>query len=179
MKIHELVSLKMRFAFNATMIGRLVLISRIRWSVIFNLSQCKLRVNYPIVWKSPLVSLVEPLKSEWFQIMDLIKSPQRKFQYFISESSLLYNRDLKSFIRFTECKVVDSTNTHELYIIHSFENDSACFDNSRLNVAQTEFFPNAAFDMRTFRFMIDGQETESQQQTILCRVIHSKSNEIE
>ena len=69
---------------------------------------------------------------------------------------------------FTECKVVDSTNTHELYVMHSFEDDSVCFDRTRLNVIQTEFSPNASFTMRTFRFNVGGSATESQQQTVMC-----------
>lgn len=52
--------------------------------------------------------------------------------------------------------------------MHSFASDSVCFDRSRLNVVQTEFSPNASFNMRTFRFNVDGSATESQQQTVFC-----------
>ena len=71
--------------------------------------------------------------------------------------------------RFVQCKVVDTSSNLELYLMHSFDEDSVCFDHARLNVVQTEFFPNAAFDYRTFRFNYDGAEaSESQQQTIMC-----------
>ena len=73
-----------------------------------------------------------------------------------------------SLLSFTECKVVDSTNTHEVYPMHSFAGDSVCFDRTRLNVVQTEFSPNASFNMRTFRFNVNGSATESQQQTVSC-----------
>ena len=70
---------------------------------------------------------------------------------------------------FTECKVVDASSNHELFLMHSFDGDSVCFDYSRLNVVQTEFYPNAAFNVRTFRFNYDGAAAaESQQQTIMC-----------
>ena len=55
--------------------------------------------------------------------------------------------------------------------MHSYDGDSVCFDNSRLNVVQTEFFPNGAFNMRTFRFVMEGSSTESQQQTLMC-ILH-------
>ena len=66
---------------------------------------------------------------------------------------VLSNKYKNSFLRLTECKVEDETNTHELFLIHSFKDDEVCFDSGRLNVVQTEFSPNAAFDMRTFRFI--------------------------
>ena len=58
------------------------------------------------------------------------------------------------YLRLTECKVTDETNTTEVFAIHSFKDNEVCFDTDRLNVVQTEFFPNAAFNMRTFRFTV-------------------------
>ena len=78
---------------------------------------------------------------------------------------------MTSIYSLTNCKVEDSSGSHEVYLIHSYDNDEVCFDNSRLNVAQTEFFPNAAFSMRTFRFNIAGsQANEEQQQTLSCNL---------
>ena len=79
---------------------------------------------------------------------------------------------------FTECKVVDSTNSHAVYLIHSFANNSICFDSARLNVAQTEFSPNASFNMRTFRFNDGGSATEAQEQTVICTLHLDPVNEI-
>ena len=73
-------------------------------------------------------------------------------------------------LRFTECKVVDASNTHEVFLMHSFARDAVCFDNGRLNVVQTDFFPNASFEMRTFRFNTGGSSTEAQQQTVICNL---------
>ena len=54
--------------------------------------------------------------------------------------------------------------------MHSFGSDSVCFDSSRLLVAQTEFFPNISFNMRTLRFNVGGSAAESQQQTVMCSI---------
>ena len=62
------------------------------------------------------------------------------------------SKKVKILLRLTECKVEHETN--ELFLIHSFKDDEVCFDSGRLNVVQTEFSPNAAFDMRTFRFIV-------------------------
>ena len=62
------------------------------------------------------------------------------------------SKKVKILLRLTECKVEHETN--ELFLIHSFQDDEVCFDSGRLNVAQTEWSPNAAFDMRTFRFIV-------------------------
>ena len=50
------------------------------------------------------------------------------------------------------------------------KDDTVCFDYSRLLFQQTEFTPNVAFTMRTFRFNINGQDDSNdvQQQTITC-----------
>ena len=62
------------------------------------------------------------------------------------------SKKVQMCLRLTECKVEHETN--ELFLIHSFKDDEVCFDSGRLNVVQTEFSPNAAFDMRTFRFIV-------------------------
>ena len=62
--------------------------------------------------------------------------------------------------------------------MHSFENDSICFDSARLNVAQTEFSPNASFNMRTFRFNDGGSATEPEEQTVICTLHLDPVNEI-
>lgn len=62
--------------------------------------------------------------------------------------------------------------------MHSFAGDSVCFDNSRLNVVQTDFFPNASFEMRTFRFITSGSSTEVQQQTIKCKIRLDPVNDV-
>lgn len=62
--------------------------------------------------------------------------------------------------------------------MHSFVSDSICFDNVRLNVVQTEFYPNASFNMRTFRFNIDGSATKSQEQIVMCSIHLDPVNEI-
>ena len=62
--------------------------------------------------------------------------------------------------------------------MHSFANESICFDSARLNVVQTEFSPNASFNMRTFRFTNDGSATESQEQTVICSLHLDPVNEI-
>ena len=86
--------------------------------------------------------------------------------------------ELIKLFRFTECKVVDASNTHEVFLMHSFAGDSVCFDNSRLNVIQTDFFPNASFEMRTFRFNTGGSSTEAQQQTVMCSLHLDPVNDI-
>ena len=53
-------------------------------------------------------------------------------------------------------------------MIHSFDGNSVCFDRTRLNVVQTEYFPDASINMRTFKFNIGGSVAESQQQTVIC-----------
>ena len=70
-------------------------------------------------------------------------------------------------LRLTECKVEDASGDHEVYPIHSFD-DNLCFDNGRLDVVQTQFTPNTVFTMRTFRFNIDGTDDANsvQQQTL-------------
>ena len=62
--------------------------------------------------------------------------------------------------------------------MHSFADDSVCFDSARLNVVQTEFFPNVSFNMRTFRFNIGDSPTESQQQSVICSLHLDPVNEI-
>ena len=62
--------------------------------------------------------------------------------------------------------------------MHSFADDSVCFDSARLNVVQTEFSPNAVFTTRTFRFNIGGPATESQQQSVICSLHLDPLNEI-
>ena len=75
--------------------------------------------------------------------------------YYLSES-------LKQlYLRLTECKITDSSDTHDVYAIHSF-GDDVCFDNSRLKVVQTEFGSIVGFDMRTFRFITNQAVTNAQ-----------------
>ena len=65
--------------------------------------------------------------------------------------------------------VDDTGTTHPVHAAHSFRDDTLCFDD-RLNFVQTQFSPNVAFTMRTFRFNIDGSGDPNavQQQTIAC-----------
>ena len=74
--------------------------------------------------------------------------------------------------RLTQCTVShvdDSGTVHPVHTAHSFKDDTLCFDD-RLNFVQTQFTPNVAFTMRTFRFNIDGSgdSTSFQQQAIAC-----------
>lgn len=62
--------------------------------------------------------------------------------------------------------------------MHSFAGDSVCFDSRRLNVVQTEFSPNASFNMRTFRFNVGGPATEAQQQSVICSLHLNPVNDI-
>lgn len=53
------------------------------------------------------------------------------------------------YLRLTECFV--SHAEHQLYLMHSFVNNQICFDQTRLNVRQTEFHPDVVFEYRTFK----------------------------
>ena len=53
------------------------------------------------------------------------------------------------YFRLMECYV--SHAEHELYLMHSFVNNQICFDQTRLNVRQTEFHPDLVFQYRTFK----------------------------
>ena len=74
----------------------------------------------------------------------------------------------------TGCTVthIDSTgSSHFVHPVHKFKDDTVCFDNSRLMFEQTQFTPNVEFTMRTFRFIIDGEDSSSPQpQTISCHL---------
>ena len=65
--------------------------------------------------------------------------------------------------------VDDSGTTHPVHAAHKFKDDTLCFDD-RINFVQTQFSPNVAFTMRTFRFNVNGSgdATAVQAQTIAC-----------
>ena len=77
-----------------------------------------------------------------------------------------------SILRLTGCNVAytdESGSTHYVHPVHAYNDNTVCFDNSRLMFQQTEFTPNVAFTMRTFRFNINGEDSNDvQQQTITC-----------
>ena len=65
--------------------------------------------------------------------------------------------------------VDDSGTTHPLHVAHQYKDNTLCFDD-RVNFVQTQFTPNVAFTMRTFRFNVagSGDATAVQGQTIAC-----------
>ena len=63
------------------------------------------------------------------------------------------------FYRIKQCKI--SSGDRAIYPMHSFQNDETCF-NSILAVSQTSFNPDVEFSFRTFRFTIDGTQSDSE-----------------
>ena len=73
-----------------------------------------------------------------------------------------------------------SRENHEIWPIHSFQNDTMCFDN-RLNVQMpnletTYVNPVIEFEMRSFRFRDGGPINVKQQQNITCSLMLAETS---
>ena len=99
--------------------------------------RCKMKVLFLVHWRL----------WELFHCMVLLKSMRGNQQiYWKSEWPWMTLNDL---FRLTQCYV--SHGDLQLYLIHSFVNNQVCFDQTRLNVHQTEFHPDLVFKYWTFK----------------------------
>ena len=125
----------------------------------------------PIAYTLFISWLIGPNSDSLFECRERIS--HYLIHYFLSQWLIAFS--LAFWFRLTQCRVSfddDTGATHEVFPIHSFNNNDVCFDAGRLNVVQTQFQPDTVVDMRTFRFRGSAISSNAvQTQTIEC-ILH-------